>query len=233
MGNNLALFGITRIDHKKTHNWWVRLKYIGGKPQIQKSFPDLKLGGISQSFTAAVSYRDEQMFLHNLPLLSRKLSWKNRTRKERRTLQKKHGRKVVTVGMGREGAKKAYDLGMSRSTCLKINTGKQNQVEVNRGGWHTPEYEDFGFKHDVSYEQCEEIKGLVNYHAGGFSEAEKSEMVSDIMIKLSLGMIKREKPIEGTIKKWVSLRKRRKSCPHRREHPLDINGDMIKLHEDK
>jgi len=59
MNNNTDLYGITKVDHKKTHSWWVRLKYIGRKPQIQKSFPDLKHGGHSKSFALAVRYRNE------------------------------------------------------------------------------------------------------------------------------------------------------------------------------
>lgn len=227
MDNNIDLYGISRIDHKHTHSWWVRLNYINKKPQFQKSFSDKKHGGKDKSFAAAVMYRDKMVLLHNLLSSAKLLSWKNRTSKEMKLTQKKYGKRLVKVGTGIEGAKKAYGLGMGRVTCFKVRTGRQDCVTVNNGGWQTPDYEDFGFKHDISLKEYKEIRNSVEHYARDFSEAEKSEMVSDIMLKFSTGMIEKTKPINGVVNKWVIHRKRKKNCPSKRMSPLDINGNII------
>ena len=199
--------------------------YKNNVPKIQKCFTDVKFGGYAESHAAAAAYVDEQVSLHNLP---ERLSWKNRSRKECRKIQRKHGRKYVKVGTGRAAARKAYDLGMSEVTCFKVSTGRQDFVVVNSGGWRTPEYEDYDFKHDISNAEYGEIRDAVNCYAVEFSEVEKSEMVSDIMIKISIGerTIKEEnngitKNIGSLVSKWVSIRRMRKRCPETKEISMD------------
>ena len=51
---------ITRIDHKNTHTWWVRIGY-GIKSKVQKSFPDMKLGGTVKALRVAKKWRDEKL----------------------------------------------------------------------------------------------------------------------------------------------------------------------------
>ena len=46
---------ITRIDHERTHGWWVRL---GRGIWVQKFFPDKRLGGKGKALGEARAYRD-------------------------------------------------------------------------------------------------------------------------------------------------------------------------------
>ena len=54
-------------------------------------------------------------------------------------------------------------------------------------------------------------------------------MISDVLIKLSMGMIEKSRNIEGYVKKWVRLRKVRKTVPYHKSIPLDINGDIERI----
>jgi hypothetical protein len=49
---------ITRLDHKNTHGWWVRV-YLRSKPVYNKLFSDGVHGGKLKALKAAKSYRDK------------------------------------------------------------------------------------------------------------------------------------------------------------------------------
>jgi len=49
---------ITRLDHKNTHGWWVRV-YLRSKPVYSKLFSDGVHGGKQKALKEAKSYRDK------------------------------------------------------------------------------------------------------------------------------------------------------------------------------
>ena len=60
------LRGITRIDSKNTHGWYVKISYEG-KIVSTKLFSDIKLGGKDVALAKAVKFRD-RIFLKKLRL---------------------------------------------------------------------------------------------------------------------------------------------------------------------
>jgi len=119
------------ISRTKT-GWNVRLKYVDGKPTIQQYFSDSKYGGLAKSGKAACMFRncvDDSQSL--------RLKWKDRTSQVMKMIQSKYEKQRINVGKGIEAARIAYEHGMSRVTCYKIRTGKQDFFTVNNGGWRT------------------------------------------------------------------------------------------------
>lgn len=51
---------ITRIDHKNTHCYWVRIGFEI-KEKVQKSFPDQRYGGAIKAYKEAVKWRNAQL----------------------------------------------------------------------------------------------------------------------------------------------------------------------------
>lgn len=64
---------ITRIDHKNTRCWWLRIPDYSegatkGKFIIQKSFPDLRYGSKKQALKQAIASRDEWLTMLGIRL---------------------------------------------------------------------------------------------------------------------------------------------------------------------
>ena len=57
------MFGISRIDYKATHGWFVRLGWHttrqGKRPRFVGFFPDLRLGGKKKALAAAQAWQQQ------------------------------------------------------------------------------------------------------------------------------------------------------------------------------
>jgi hypothetical protein len=205
------LSGISRIDYKRTHLWWVRLFNGTGtikKPIVQKGFSDFKYGGVENALLEAIKFRDEKIKLYPIKRM-KQLIWKGRTKEIRREIQEKHGKETVKVGTGKEAAKKAYELGMSKVTCFKISTGIQDYVTVNSGGWRDAKYEYKPFVYEPTLEDEEKIRSMVNSFCSELSEVEKTQIVCECLMSLSLeGSIHN---LKGKIMTWKKVVEKRKS----------------------
>lgn len=139
----LYLYGISRVDREAEHYWVVRLHYIKGKPSQYGIFHDNTHGDISQSFVAAVIFRDtnvkREMIKRNIynqeldhikEENSKSEKWKKeRIRRRLKTIEK-NGRNKIIVGTGIEAARKARGCGASKITCWKIKSGRQDFYTV-------------------------------------------------------------------------------------------------------
>ena len=114
---------ISRIDHKRTHCWWVRL--CGRRPKIQRSFPDARYGSREAAFHAAQEFRDtcQEILVAGGTIRKGKvlIPWSKLPQRQRDD----HLGKVY-VGTGIVGAWKAYKAGVSRSPCRRIMAGRQD-----------------------------------------------------------------------------------------------------------
>lgn len=143
-----GIYGISRVDNKKGHYWFVRLDFHKGKPKIQKVFYDSTYGSITISFEAAVKFRDENMSKKLIDRRARRYApienftaehygskeFRGKWQKERiaRRLEaiKKFGRTKIYLGTGIDAAIKARKLGASNVTCWKIKTGRTDSYLV-------------------------------------------------------------------------------------------------------
>lgn len=205
MRNNFTMRGISRVDPKNRNGYWiVRVFYSvrktgeNGKPEKQKIFTDTVYGSTGKALDAAIEYRNqlykekygedfEKYIKKSFGKGSKEFYWKNRSTKMRRRLQKKvsNKRTKIIIGTGIEGAKKAYDLGMGKTTCEKVKRGDQDWVYINSGGWRKSKIEDLEIVYEPSTEDYEKIKEIVFGLTDDFPDYEQYEICQDILIEMA------------------------------------------------
>ena len=230
------MFGISRIDSKNTHCWWVRLAHYNNRPQVSKSFSDLRYGGIVQSFTAAVAFRDQGLLAYHpvvstafVPELPKEKRWKEK----KKWIEK--GVTKVIVGTGVEAAKKARALGMSKVTLWKVRSGQQNFVRVDACGGKRLREEMLNnpWRNEVTTEMAEQVRAMIRSRTRRLAEDEITEIVIDTLRSYACADLSdKDEGYLGNLTMAVlkTAERRKFSLPHHRS--LDLNGDMERFSDD-
>lgn len=121
------MYGISRIDSKSTHCWWVRLDYCRKVVQMSKSFPDLRYGGKDQALQAATAWRDRYSLKNEVW----QLAYTSSTRKY---LVSNYGRVKSVSPLGVEKKLRPYltaeKHGRKKSLFVSLGQGKPAKVSL-------------------------------------------------------------------------------------------------------
>lgn len=221
------MFGISRIDSKNTHCWWVRLGHIKTHPQINKPFSDRKYGGIEKAFIAAVEFRDRFLSQYPPKEIIRRPSKEEQWKRRKTALNK--GMRRVVVGTGPAAVKKARELGVSKVTCWRIRSGRQNFVQLhNLGGKKlAEELLDAPWKNEVTHDMVLAVRDMVASRVREWSEDEISDcalMAIKYYMRSDLSD-KDEHYLEKLTVKIIQIYRKQKRS-HSRPLSLDIEGNI-------
>jgi hypothetical protein len=104
-----------------------------------------------------------------------------------------------------------------------VQTGRQNFVTPNHGGWRTAKFQSHGFKRDITIELEQKLRSMVSARTSDLSSLEESEIVGEILLEISTSQ--NEYNLNKLVCGWVRAYRSRKFDRSRHKHlRLDIAG---------